>query len=44
MKKYPTGTPERWEKIADALNRSVAEVTHFAKKVKENAFRYMFFR
>jgi DnaJ family protein C protein 1 len=39
MKKYPVGTPERWEKIADALNRSVVEVTHFAKKMKENAFR-----
>ena len=39
MKKYPVGTTERWEKIADALNRSVVEVTHFAKKMKENAFK-----
>nr|CAG4638668.1 EOG090X0BHG [Cyclestheria hislopi] len=39
MKKYPAGTPERWEKIAEALNRTVFEVTHFAKKVKENAYR-----
>nr|CAG4643434.1 EOG090X0BHG [Ilyocryptus agilis] len=39
MKKFPTGTTERWEKIADALNRTVGEVTHFAKKMRENAFR-----
>nr|CAG4645043.1 EOG090X0BHG [Leptodora kindtii] len=39
MKKYPAGTYERWEKIADALNRTVFEVTHFAKKVKENAYK-----
>ncbi len=40
MKKYPVGTTERWEKIAEALNRSVTEVTHFARKLKDNAFRY----
>nr|CAG4641959.1 EOG090X0BHG [Eurycercus lamellatus] len=39
MKKYPAGTTERWEKIADALNRTVNEVTHFARKMKDNAFR-----
>nr|CAG4650407.1 EOG090X0BHG [Sida crystallina] len=39
MKKYPVGTYERWEKIADAMNRTVFEITHFAKKVKENAYR-----
>lgn len=33
VKKYPGGTPERWEKIADAMNRTVGEVTHMAKKV-----------
>nr|CAG4649602.1 EOG090X0BHG [Scapholeberis mucronata] len=41
MKKYPVGTTERWEKIAEALNRSVTEVTHFARKLKDNAFRPM---
>lgn len=33
VKKYPGGTPERWEKIADTMNRTVGEVTHMAKKV-----------
>lgn len=40
MKKYPVGTTERWEKIAEALDRTVVEVTHFARKLKDNAFRY----
>lgn len=33
VKKYPGGTPERWEKIASVMNRTVMEVTHMAKKV-----------
>lgn len=33
VKKYPSGTSERWDKIADAMNRTVTEVTHMAKKV-----------
>lgn len=33
VKKYPGGTPERWEKIASIMNRTVTEVTHMAKKV-----------
>lgn len=33
VKKYPSGTSERWDKIADAMNRTVIEVTHMAKKV-----------
>lgn len=33
VKKYPGGTPERWEKIASVMNRTVVEVTHMAKKV-----------
>lgn len=33
VKKFPGGTPERWEKIASVMNRTVAEVTHMAKKV-----------
>ena len=32
--KFPGGTPERWEKIADLLNRPVPEVTFMAKKVE----------
>ena len=39
MKKYPAGTSERWDKIAEALNRTVTEVTHFAKKIKDNPFK-----
>ena len=31
--KFPGGTPERWEKISDALRRPVPEVTFMAKKV-----------
>ena len=33
VKKYPGGTPDRWEKIAEMMNRTVHEVTHMAKKV-----------
>ena len=33
VKKYPGGTPDRWEKIAELMNRTVHEVTHMAKKV-----------
>lgn len=39
VKKYPGGTPERWEKIADAMNRTVAEVTHMAKKIKDEGLK-----
>ncbi|XP_029665444.1 dnaJ homolog subfamily C member 1-like [Formica exsecta] len=39
VKKYPGGTPERWEKIASVMNRSVAEVTHMAKKVKDEGLK-----
>lgn len=33
------GTTERWEKIADQMNRSVHEVTFMAAKLKENCYR-----
>lgn len=33
VKKYPSGTPERWDKIAETMNRTVADVTYMAKKV-----------
>lgn len=34
VKKFPGGTPDRWEKIAEMMNRTVNEVTHMAKKVR----------
>lgn len=37
IKKYPPGTGARWEKIAEAMARTVAEVTHMAKKVRRFA-------
>ncbi|XP_076300464.1 dnaJ homolog subfamily C member 1 [Lasioglossum baleicum] len=39
VKKYPSGTPERWDKIADAMNRTVADVTYMAKKVKDEGLK-----
>lgn len=39
VKKYPGGTTDRWEKIADMMNRSVIEVTHMAKKVKDEGLK-----
>ncbi|XP_046410023.1 dnaJ homolog subfamily C member 1 isoform X2 [Neodiprion virginianus] len=39
VKKYPGGTSDRWEKIADAMNRTVTEVTHMAKKVKDEGLK-----
>ncbi|KZC09162.1 PREDICTED: dnaJ homolog subfamily C member 1-like [Dufourea novaeangliae] len=39
VKKYPTGTSERWDKIADAMNRTIADVTYMAKKVKDEGLK-----
>jgi len=39
VKKFPPGTACRWEKVANIMGRSVAEVTHMAKKVKEDGYR-----
>lgn len=39
MKKYPNGTLQRWEIIAEQMNRSVQEVTFMAARVKENIYR-----
>lgn len=36
MKKYPTGTTERWQKIADLLNRSTEEVIVVMKQLKKS--------
>ncbi|XP_064470698.1 dnaJ homolog subfamily C member 1-like [Ornithodoros turicata] len=35
MKKYPTGTVDRWLKIADLLNRSQDEVIAIAKRLRK---------
>ncbi|CAH2086057.1 unnamed protein product [Euphydryas editha] len=39
VKKYPPGAAERWERIAEAMSRSVPEVTHMAAKLKENCYK-----
>jgi DnaJ family protein C protein 1 len=39
VKKFPPGTACRWEKVANLMGRSVAEVTHMAKKVKEDGYK-----
>uniref|UniRef100_A0A2M3Z3L2 Putative molecular chaperone dnaj superfamily n=1 Tax=Anopheles braziliensis TaxID=58242 RepID=A0A2M3Z3L2_9DIPT len=35
VKKYPGGTSNRWEVIAELMNRNVEEVTYMATKLKE---------
>ncbi|RVE53531.1 hypothetical protein evm_001901 [Chilo suppressalis] len=39
VKKYPGGTSERWERIAETMCRSVPEVTHMAHKLKDNCYK-----
>lgn len=39
VKKYPGGTTNRWETIADLMNRSVYEITHMAAKLKEVGYK-----
>ncbi|KAK7863887.1 hypothetical protein R5R35_007220 [Gryllus longicercus] len=39
VKKFPPGSASRWEKISHTMQRPVAEVTHMAKKVKEDGYR-----
>ncbi|XP_077290534.1 uncharacterized protein F54F2.9 [Arctopsyche grandis] len=39
VKKYPSGTSGRWERIADTMCRNVSEITHMAAKLKENCYR-----
>jgi len=38
VKKYPGGTLKRWDIIAAQMNRSVAEVTYMANKLKKHLF------
>uniref|UniRef100_A0A182RHP9 DnaJ homolog subfamily C member 1 n=1 Tax=Anopheles funestus TaxID=62324 RepID=A0A182RHP9_ANOFN len=39
VKKYPGGTSNRWEIIADMMQRSVEEITYMAAKMKECGYR-----
>jgi len=39
VKKFPGGSPNRWETIAESMNRTVPEVTHMAKRVLEDLSR-----
>ncbi|KAH1015555.1 hypothetical protein HUJ05_013263 [Dendroctonus ponderosae] len=39
VKKFPQGSSKRWENIAEALRRSIPEVTFMANKMKENGYR-----
>lgn len=38
-KKYPGGTVDRWEIIAEAMARNVSEVTFMAYKLKDNVYQ-----
>ncbi len=38
-KKYPGGTVDRWEIIAEAMGRNVSEVTFMAYKLKDNIYQ-----
>lgn len=40
VKKYPNGTMSRWEVIAEAMHRSVHEVTFMAAKMKESGYGF----
>uniref|UniRef100_A0A182W5R5 J domain-containing protein n=1 Tax=Anopheles minimus TaxID=112268 RepID=A0A182W5R5_9DIPT len=39
VKKYPGGTSNRWEIIAEMMQRSVEEITYMAAKMKECGYR-----
>lgn len=39
MKKYPSGTPDRWDRIAEVMERLPWEVTKMAMKVKEVSYQ-----
>lgn len=39
VKKYPGGTANRWEIIAEMMGRTVYEVTQMAAKLKESAYK-----
>ncbi|XP_053690911.1 uncharacterized protein F54F2.9 [Sabethes cyaneus] len=39
VKKYPGGTTDRWEIIAEMMGRSVSEVTYMAAKMKDVGYK-----
>lgn len=39
VKKYPQGTPKRWDIIGEQLGRTVENVTYMANKMKENGYK-----
>uniref|UniRef100_A0A182QZ42 Uncharacterized protein n=1 Tax=Anopheles farauti TaxID=69004 RepID=A0A182QZ42_9DIPT len=39
VKKYPGGTSNRWELIADLMQRSVEEITYMSAKLKDCGYR-----
>lgn len=39
VKKYPGGTTDRWEVIAELMGRSVSEVTYMAAKMKDGGYK-----
>lgn len=39
VNKHPGGTPDRWDKIAEAMGRSVTEVAHMARKIKDEGLK-----
>lgn len=39
VKKYPGGTTDRWEIIAEMMGRAVSEVTYMSAKMKEGAYK-----
>lgn len=39
VKKYPGGFPNRWETIAESMNRNVAQIIGLAAKMKDNGYR-----
>lgn len=39
VKKFPPGTADRWEKVAEVLEREAWEVTKMAQKLKDDGFQ-----
>lgn len=39
VKKFPPGTPSRWELIAETMHRQVGEVAYMARKIKDDGYK-----